>query len=294
MLKFYRAISNWQRVVKCGLLLLALVYTALPVRCADEVKPLNLGISAYNQGNYSEALSQLGQALPTDFNNPNLHYYLGNTYLRLHQKDSAIREFRIAYALEPEKEVGQLSKKALDFLEMPGKMQQAKNGNGKEGGVKPQLSKEDQTREKALKDLEEQTARAKIQSQALGNGMAESAVKRGNDYLDRYKQDLLKSLEHYRRGQTIKPPLSDEQVRELDKLSKLYGNKHQSYYQQSQGGADEIQKTGDNLKNLLLEKNSKSGTRLSPVGTNLYVRNYIPEKKPMVISGNSDNEMSRK
>ncbi len=77
---------------------------------------MKLGISEYKAGDFANASGHLGAALSTDYNNPTLHYYLANSYIKLGQKDGAIREFRIAYALQPKGEIAQYSKQALSQL----------------------------------------------------------------------------------------------------------------------------------------------------------------------------------
>jgi hypothetical protein len=77
---------------------------------------LKQGIDEFRTGKYQDAAGHLGAALSTDFNDPVLHYYLGSTYVRLNQRDGAVREFRIAFALNPDSEAGRLSKQALSML----------------------------------------------------------------------------------------------------------------------------------------------------------------------------------
>jgi hypothetical protein len=74
------------------------------------------GVQDYKTGHYADAAKNLSAAVKSDFNDPILHYYLGSSYVRLQQKDAAIREFRIAFALQPDEEVGRLSKQALALL----------------------------------------------------------------------------------------------------------------------------------------------------------------------------------
>jgi hypothetical protein len=74
------------------------------------------GIKDFNAGDYENAVGHLGAALSTDFNDARLHYYLGSSYVHLKQSESATREFRIAYALEPTTEVGKFAHKALVAL----------------------------------------------------------------------------------------------------------------------------------------------------------------------------------
>ncbi len=95
-------------------LIVAFGLNGLPACAGEDL--IKQGIAEYNAGDFGNAAGHLGAALSTDFNNPVLHYYLGNSYVRLKQKDGAIREFRIAYALQPDAQVGQYSKDALALL----------------------------------------------------------------------------------------------------------------------------------------------------------------------------------
>jgi len=94
--------------------------TALAALCATAARAenpfLTQGIKEFNAGDYENAAGHLGAALSTDFNDARLHYYLGNAYVHLKQTESATREFRIAYALQPNAEVGKFAHKALVML----------------------------------------------------------------------------------------------------------------------------------------------------------------------------------
>jgi hypothetical protein len=104
-----------KRIAEIVLAALAVSFLAFgaPALASEDMK---LGVAEYNAGDYKSAAGHLGLALPTDFNNAVLHYYLANTYVHLNIRDGAVREFRIAYALEPDKEVGRLSKLALKYM----------------------------------------------------------------------------------------------------------------------------------------------------------------------------------
>lgn len=101
--------TSWY-VVLAGLL----VATVLPT-LADE-NFLQQGINDFNAGSFDQAVGHLGEALATGFNNPTLHYYLACSYIRLKRRDDAIREYRIAYALQPSGELGRFSMSALRNL----------------------------------------------------------------------------------------------------------------------------------------------------------------------------------
>ncbi len=72
------------------------------------------GTDEYRHRQYADAANDLGAALPSEFNNPLLHYYYANCMVHLRHKNSAIREYRIAYALQPVGTIGEYCKLCLD------------------------------------------------------------------------------------------------------------------------------------------------------------------------------------
>ena len=74
---------------------------------------LTKGIKAYMAGDYNKAAGLLGAAESAEFSNPIMHYYLANTLAHLKEHESAIREYRIAYALDPDGDVGRQCHLAL-------------------------------------------------------------------------------------------------------------------------------------------------------------------------------------
>jgi hypothetical protein len=98
------------------MLLLALAVISNNGSASADSALVKQGIKEFNAGEYENAVGHLGAALSTDFNDARLHYYLGSSYVHLKQPESATREFRIAYALEPTTEVGKFAHKALVAL----------------------------------------------------------------------------------------------------------------------------------------------------------------------------------
>ena len=74
---------------------------------------MKIGIVKYKEKNYSEAAGYFGMALQAEFNNPSLHYHLANCMVHMRQKDVAIREYRIAYALYPTGTIAKYSQMCL-------------------------------------------------------------------------------------------------------------------------------------------------------------------------------------
>jgi len=75
---------------------------------------LSRAIALYRCRQFANAANDLGAALPSEFNNPLLHYYYANCMVHLRHKESAIREYRIAYALQPSGTVGEYCRLCLD------------------------------------------------------------------------------------------------------------------------------------------------------------------------------------
>jgi len=64
-------------------------------------KFLEQGIQEFNKGHYSEAIGLFGEAKPTESDNPILHYYMANALIKMNLKSNAIREYKMAMALQP-------------------------------------------------------------------------------------------------------------------------------------------------------------------------------------------------
>jgi thiol-disulfide isomerase/thioredoxin len=73
-------------------------------------------IEAFNKGKYSEAIGLLGAAKPIEFENPVWHYYMANALVKVHQKDEAIKEYKMAMDLAPAGQLKQYCQLALQAL----------------------------------------------------------------------------------------------------------------------------------------------------------------------------------
>jgi tetratricopeptide (TPR) repeat protein len=122
---------GWLSVLTFGLLLSLCLSPAIG---ASEF--LDKAIAAYNAGKYSEAMGLLGEAESRDFNDPVLHYYLANTLSHLDAKEEAIKEYKIALAMEPEGQIAQYCHDALRALgaEARGNNLARGTGNAVNGG----------------------------------------------------------------------------------------------------------------------------------------------------------------
>ena len=77
---------------------------------------LNKGIAAFNAGSYAEAVRYLREAKGRDFENPNLHYYLAGSLVKLKMNAEAIKEYKVALDLAPGSKIAEFSEAALKVL----------------------------------------------------------------------------------------------------------------------------------------------------------------------------------
>jgi tetratricopeptide (TPR) repeat protein len=220
------------------------------------------GVAEFNAGNYKQAESLLGIAQSAEFSNPVFHYFLANTYVKLNKKDLAIQEFRIAFALAPEKEVGKLSRQALGYL-----------------GVEEETKKTVPTRAiTALppppKDMMLENAKQSLKLQAeAAKDSTRSRAERDALELAKLQQEALAKAQKELEENIAKGKGNREALRRLQQMRQHFETQRASL-DRGDSRAQELQKSADNLQTLLEDKRPISTPRLSPVGTNLYVRNY--------------------
>lgn len=227
------------------------------------------GVELYKAGNYRESITKFCMALNSEFENAVLHYYMANAMVNIKQRESAIREFRIAYALSPRGEVGILSRQALSFLgadNYEDGVSKVVAGKTKE---KPKEPPVDPVFSKTLQMLKKQADDAGLESKFMtpaeqeANRVLDENIKKSKaaavDAILKANPDDIhipaEAVEHLNRAKH----LSSEKVRRAGHAYRKSGN---------------IKDTADSLQTLLSEKDSKTAPRLVPHGTNLYIRNY--------------------
>lgn len=181
---------------------------------------LKQGMQEYNEGNYADAAGHLGAALSSDFNNAVLHYFLGSCYVHMKQKEAAIREFRIAYALDPDKEVGRFAKQALVGY-----------------GVDVPAESKDKPKDPAKLATGTNSTPAGPSSSTANTPISTQSESLKNAAKVELPKAVVKGL-----------PMIFPKT--------------------------EIQKTAANLLDLMSQEAKPGSMRLSPNGTNLYIRNY--------------------
>ncbi|MGD9684953.1 MAG: hypothetical protein AB7W16_27620 [Candidatus Obscuribacterales bacterium] len=236
---------------------------------AEEEDYLKSGIKLYNQGNYQEAIGHLGLARAKEFNNAVLHYYMANAFSQMGKKLDAVREFRIAYALDPESEVGKFSKQALQALGAEKEEEEAPPSPPVRQGP-PEKSVADQLRDKTLSSLRDQASDASSIHRELGREQAASTARSANDIISRKRSAMMADMLNSGR----RPGLTREAREYLSQLEGMFNKSRQGNIESSNRRARSVEESSRNLQNLINESSGRGGHRLIPAGTNLYVRNY--------------------
>jgi len=232
------------------------------------------GIELYKAGSYRESISKFGMALNSEFDNAILHYYMANAFINLKQRETAIREFRIAYALAPRDKAGILSKQALSYLGADNYM---------DGVIKaPEKKKpDDKVKEPAVDPIFERTLqmlRKQAEDAGLESKMMTPAEAEANRILDEnIKKSKTAAVDAILKANPEEIHVPGEAIDHLLRVKRLNDEKMRRSghaIRKSTG----IKDSADSLQTLLGEKNSRTAPRLVPTGTNLYIRNYKSTK----------------
>jgi len=198
---------------------------------------LRKGIEAYTAGDFSKAAGDFGAAESAEFNNPVMHYYLANTLAQLKDRDGAIREYRIAYAIDPDGDVGRQCRLALSVY------------GADMFGSKPKRNSKDPT-----------TSFGKITFSS--DPVIQQAVLSMHKQVDQLTSDYIYN--------NISPTANNGNPRNMNVLRRAYRQLAQDNINSASAAAE----SAHNLEKLLNNNSSRSAVKLDPVGTNLYIRKY--------------------
>lgn len=226
------------------------------------------GVKAFHSKKYKKAIGILGGALATQFNNPLVHYYLANSYMETGKNEAAIREYRIAHALNPKSDIGKFSKQALDNL-----LGERSTGHApaKKKTQKSHYDNLENELTKTMNSLDRQTNDAVSSRQARSSSRSQSMGRSADAIVKRTELEMLKSM--LKSGKKARLTAAHKsQLKELRRMYQ-YKRKHQKYAYQQRAGS--IKRSSEDLRSLLRESQYQKGQhRLDPKGTGLYVRNY--------------------
>lgn len=246
------------------------VVTAPKTKHATHQNPhLKEGISLYKRGDYRGSMSEFALALNSEFSNATLHYYMANALIGMRQRESAIREFRIAYALAPREEPGMLSHLALSYMDADNYDDNVtKKPEAPKVGAKPE-PKVDPVFEKSLELLKRQAADAAFDVKNLSPKDADM-IRLHDENIAKSRNAIVDAL---LKANPDDLHLSGEALSHLNRTKQLVEERNRRMGNIGKK-VSSVTDSAASLQTLMQEKNSKSAPRLDPRGTNLYIRNY--------------------
>lgn len=243
---------------------------ALPAMYAAMSNDITNGVVAYNKGWYSTALYYLTLAEPLYPNNALVHYYRANALARLTRVPEAMTEYAKTVDLAPNSKIGSYAKSAL---------QAACNLNNNVNA-----DQQTSTQDELLQ-----------QGNALSSSVMQSAKERKDTRLTYGKQqynniqqteqievDRMNNTGFNIDGAWIECYTPDDiaaykQQEALKEQHVLYSAQYDAKAIASRAGqrSNAIKSSAAALAQQLSDPSSNDGTKLNPLDTNLYVRNYI-------------------
>jgi tetratricopeptide (TPR) repeat protein len=286
-------------------ILMSASWHSLPASAESDSALMKKAVEEYRAGHFADAAGNFYATLTTKFNEPMVHYYMASCYVHLEDPESAVREFRIAYALAPNTDVGYYSKTALKYFvfnadgsairlskkEKKGSpastaLTGAASGsggattsagetasNGTNASAAVAGSKTESTSgatstaplSKSAELIQSQAQREKDSRLTQSAKLAEEINKRGNERVNNAVAGL-SSDPLEREQQLLKLP--DDVRAMLNNLRYEYDTRRQKQLDLGKVQADKLDESATNLQSLIDQHQSVQA------GSNLYIRNY--------------------
>ena len=277
-------------------ILMSASWHSLPASAESNSALMKKAVEEYRAGHFADAAGNFYATLTTKFNDPMVHYYMASCYVHLEDPESAVREFRIAYALGPNTDVGYYSKTALKYFvfnadgtaitlskkEKKGSaastaLTGAASGSsgattsaGETGatatnGGPTSGSSSTAPLSKSAELIQSQAQREKDSRLTQSAKLAEEINKQGNERVNNAVAGL-SSDPREREQQLLKLP--DDVKALLNNLRYEYDTRRQKQLDLGKVQADKLDESATNLQSLIDQHQSVQA------GSNLYVRNY--------------------
>lgn len=289
------------------------------------------GVSNYNAGRYKHAVVFLTQAASLDPTNSLCHYYLANTLTRLNQLQDALLEYQICKRLEPNGPVAKYCKQAVEALS--GRSREAQHLADASENITPSESSSahparhssNAAVNRAMyvikREVEWEKGKHKMQAE-LGSkaalAMAEESAKQIKRQADADIQRAISDswvtvptvqgfslVNNYVLNQELARIRTNEIKRNAEEAEQRARRVSEIRVAEFNKLASEKQRVLDevavNLKSQMELPAGRSGVRLQPLGTDLYVRYYgrsskaakYNNGKPFGLSSNMDLKGTR-
>lgn len=243
---------------------------------------LNEAIGFYNAGQYVRALAALDSAIARDKAGALAHYYRANTLLYLSQTDDAMEEYKLAYGLAPAH--SQMARYCMDAL----RSYDQKQTDEDRQAVNRQLVRQ------MVTQIQLELARHKQRLQSGAQAEASHHSKLADTEQERISEQAAREMEYLANNpipvacgaRLIMVPRFEEMFAVKQKadndcrLARQQADRRaKEAMDAATGSALELEKSATNLESQFLKPAGK-GVRLSVLGTNLYVRNYVTGSDP--------------
>jgi tetratricopeptide (TPR) repeat protein len=250
-----------KRLIKFTVPLVYLLLLGYPTLASNELKN---GIANFNQAQYLDALSELLLAAHADPSSAITHYYLANTLAHLGQEEGAQEEYKLAYLhSSPHSQVARYCTEALLAYE---KQHQSQTNH--------QLVKQ------MVFQIQEQVNNKKsdisTDTQTLVSSANQLGFIRKQIIEDRVNKDIFFLTGGFHSWRLEPQVQALRQQADLEyQIANLDTERRTTRLnQEGESKLVSIENSASNLENQLLHP-STNGAQLSPLGTNLYIRNYL-------------------
>jgi tetratricopeptide (TPR) repeat protein len=238
---------------------------------ADNTTALNKGMSLYNAGKYQQALPLLNSAVKQSPAEPLAHYYLANCYMAMKQAAKAKSHYQQVVNVAPYSTCAQYAQMALD--NMPG-------NNSNRTIATPATSIDPDTAISRMKMQAEEATRRNSDVFKDLSGRANTQIEAKIKQLKTEEEERIKAVPETILGGRPNPEYqpsvdaikADVKAR-LEELNKKRDSQKSTYDKATNQRSNSYDAMVDNLKSQM-DNSGRSGVRLKPEGTNIYIRNY--------------------
>jgi tetratricopeptide (TPR) repeat protein len=235
----------------------------------------SLGLQLYQSGQYQSAYSQFNGLAKADATNPEAHYLLAITMVKMNDPNNAIMEYQRTISLDPAGTYGRQAQIGLQNLTASAAVPVA---------YAPANSATVQDAMSAIRQEAHIAKQVKaIDTQANVDAINQSTTVAADKLAQQRNQDVAEMESSYiSTGDGDSVPMYSQS--DIDSVAASYNNRISSVQDQGAEGAAQAQANGrqsvaalrDSAHNLYsqLRDPRTNGVHLVPQGTNLYVRNY--------------------
>ena len=276
------------------------------------------GVRNYNAGRYKHAVVFLSQAVSLDPTNSLCHYYLANTLTRLNQAQEALLEYQICKRLNPSGPVAIYCRQALDALagqnHLHKHLAEATEEIDNSGiadekiAAHPRLSAHpaiNRTMYVIRREVEYEKGKHKMQAEAGSKAALAMAEHKARQIKGQAESDIQQAMnESWSRVTTLQgnmlvnsylynPELARTRTEEIkraaeeaEKRVRRLGEIRAAEFDKLSADKQKVlEEVAVNLQGQMELPAGRSGVKLQPVGTDLYVRYYGHSGKAGTANG---------